>query len=268
MSRIHPTAIIDPAAELADDVCVGPYAIIEGPVRLDRGCVLRARAHLVGPLVAGADNDFGIGCIVGERAQHLKYPDGGQVIIGAGNTFRECVTVHGNTPLADATRIGDRNYFMAYAHVAHDCIVGNDCTFVNGATLGGHVVVEDRVFVSANCGIHQFCRLGTLALISACGTVSMGVPPFAILQDRNDICGANIIGMRRAGMAAEQITAVRQAYRILLRSGLLLRDAVDRIEQQLGHYDAVAQIVKFLQTTTTRPVCTTKSRRSRGAEAA
>lgn len=267
-ARIHPTALVDPAAELAPDVTVGPYAIIEGPVQLAAGCVVRARAHLRGPLTAAANNDFGIGCIIGEQAQHLKYTEGGgHLSIGVGNTFRENVTVHRSTPLSPMTRIGARNYFMVNAHVAHDCEIGDDCTFVNGCNLAGHVVVEDRVFVSASCGVHQFCRLGRLALISAGATVTMGVPPFAIVFDRNEICGANVIGMRRAALPVEQITAIRQAYRILMRSGLLLRDAVARITEQLGHYPAVLEIVKFLQLTS-RGMCTSRVRRSQNAEAA
>lgn len=265
--RIHPTAIIDPVAQLADDVAVGPFAIIEGTVRLGPGCVVRPRAHLIGPMTAGANNDFGIGCIIGERPQHLKYPDGGCLIIGDGNTFREGVTVHRSTPHSDGTRIGDRNYFMVHSHIAHDCVIGNDCTVVNNAALAGHVVLEDRVFVSGNVGIHQFCRIGKLAMISAGATVSMGVPPYAVVFDRNELCGANMIGMRRAGVPAEQIQAVRQAYRILLRSGLLLRDAVDRIESQLAHVEAVAEVVKFLRLTD-RVVCVKRSKRPRDADAA
>jgi UDP-N-acetylglucosamine acyltransferase len=261
-ARIHSTAVIDPVAILADDVTVGPYAVIEGPVTLGAGCVVRARSHLLGPLIAGTNNDFGSGAVIGERPQHQKYPDGGQLIIGSGNVFRECVTVHRSTPHSDATRIGDRNYFMVQAHVAHDCLIGNDSTFVNGTALGGHVVVEDRVFVSANVGVQQFCRLGTLAMISGGASVTMGVPPYAIIFDRNELCGANVIGMRRAGMTAAEISAVRQAYRILLHSGLLLRDAVDRLQAELGHFDAVQLLVKFFSTTV-RPMFSSRDHRQR-----
>ena len=261
--RIHPTAIIDPAAELADDVTVGPFAILEGPIRLGAGTIVRARAHLIGPLTAGPGNDFGLNVVIGERAQHLTMADApGRVEIGANNVFRENATVHRSTQAEVPTRIGNSNFFMVGTHVAHDCIVGNECILVNGAVIGGNVVVEDRALLSGNSAVHQNGRVGRLALLSACGTATKDLPPFAIQEGRNRLVGVNIIGMRRAGLSNAQIHAVQQAYRILLHSGLMMRDAIARIEKELGHIDTAAEIVKFIRICK-RGICVTRSRRDR-----
>jgi UDP-N-acetylglucosamine acyltransferase len=263
MSRIHPTAIVDPAAQLAPDVDVGPYAMIEGPVQLGPGCVVRARAHLIGDVVAGKGNDFGIGCVVGERAQHLHHQNShGRVYIGDGNLFREHVTIHRGTPGGPETRIGHRNFLMANTHVAHDCTLGDGCIFANGAVIGGHVVIDDGVFLSGNTGIHQNCHIGRLAIVSATSSATQDVPPFAILEGRNLLAGVNLVGMKRAGMSTAEMNAVRQAYRVILTSGLLLTAAVARLERELGHVDAVAELVKFIHTSK-RGICLTRARRRR-----
>ncbi|HLW67362.1 MAG TPA: acyl-ACP--UDP-N-acetylglucosamine O-acyltransferase [Gemmataceae bacterium] len=262
-SRIHPTAIIDPAAELADDVTVGPFSMLEGPVRLGPGCIVRAKAHLIGPLTAGPENDFGLNVVIGERAQHLLLAEmAGRVEIGANNVFRENATVHRSTQADVPTRIGDGNYFMVGTHVGHDCVVGNHCIFVNGSMIGGHVVIEDRALLSGNCSVHQKGRVGRLALLSAAGTATKDLPPFAIQEGRNRLVGVNLVGMRRAGLNNAQIHAVQQAYRILLHSGLMMREAVARIEKELGHIDTAAEIVKFIRICK-RGICTTRGRRER-----
>jgi UDP-N-acetylglucosamine acyltransferase len=264
--RIHPSAIVDLSAELSPDVVVGPYAVIEGPVRLGPGCVVRARAHLIGDIVASAGNDFGIGCVVGERAQHLQYRDApGRVDIGDGNTFREYVTIHRGTPGAAGTRIGSRNFLMCNTHVAHDCTVGDGCVFANGAVIGGHAVIQDGVFLSGNTGVHQNCQVGRLAIVSATSSATKDIPPFAILEGRNTLIGVNVVGLKRADMSSAQIDAVRRAYRVLLTSGLLLSAAVARLERELGHVDAVAELLKFIHTSK-RGICLTRARRRRGTD--
>jgi UDP-N-acetylglucosamine acyltransferase len=261
--RIHPTAIVDPAAEFGSGVVIEAYAIIEGPVRLGAGCLVRARAHLLGDVTAGEGNDFGIGCVVGERAQHLGHPQAtGRVEIGAANVFRENVTIHRGTPESSGTRVGSHNYLMVNAHVAHDCRVGDHCIFANGAVIGGHAIIDDRVFLSGNTGVHQNCRVGRLAIVSATSSATKDVPPYAICEGRNRLVGVNLVGLKRAELPAPQIGAVRQAYRILLTSGLLLSTALTRIERELGHFESVMELVKFLHTSR-RGICLTRSRRSR-----
>src|SRR5262249_6971786 len=167
--RIPPTAIISSEAELADDAVIGPYAVLEGAVRLGAGCVVRPYVHLCGPLTMGQGNQVYSGAVLGERPQHLKYNDEPtRLEIGDNNVFREHVTVHRGTNHSWATRIGSNNYFMAHCHIAHDCQVGNQCIFANGALLAGHCTIEDNVYLSGNCAIHQFVRVGRLALLSGC----------------------------------------------------------------------------------------------------
>ncbi|MFL5341330.1 MAG: acyl-ACP--UDP-N-acetylglucosamine O-acyltransferase [Gemmataceae bacterium] len=261
--RVHPTAIIDPQARLAHDVSVGPFAIVEGPVRLGPGSVVRARAHLVGPLDAGQNNEFGINTVIGDKAQHLLYADEpGRVEIGDGNTFREGVTIHRSTIAGGATRIGNGNYLMGNSHVAHDCHVGNECIFANSALLGGHVVIGDRAFLSGNVGVQQFVRIGRLAMVSAGASAMADVPPFAITEGRNTIIGVNLVGLRRAGLSPVQINAVRRAYRLLLHSGLIPKLAAARLDKELGHIDVVAELVAFIRESK-KGVCFTRARRAR-----
>jgi UDP-N-acetylglucosamine acyltransferase len=145
------------------------------------------------------------------------------------------------------TRIGSHNFFMAGSHVAHDARVGDRCILANGALVGGHCVLEDSVYLSGNSAVHQFCRVGRLALLSGCSATSKDIPPFVVQQDVNVVVGVNVVGMRRAGLGAAQINAVRQAFRILFREGLPLSAAVARLEAELGAVAAVAEMIAFLR---------------------
>jgi UDP-N-acetylglucosamine acyltransferase len=250
-ANIHPTAVISSAAQLAPDVQVGPFVVIDGPVTLGAGCVVRAHAHLTGRIVAGTKNDFGTGCVIGDRPQHTAYQgEETGVIIGNSNTFREGVTVHRGMPNATVnTRIGDRNLFMVNSHVGHDCVVGNDVVLVNGCLLGGHVTVGDRVLLSGNVGVHQFCRLGRLGMLRGLSVWSMDLPPFFLGHHINSVAGVNVVGMRRAGISAREIQAVRSAYKMLYLSGLLIRDAVARMDSELGEFSTVQELIQFIRTT-------------------
>lgn len=260
--RIHPTSVIDPSAELAPNVRVGPFATILGPVRLGDGCVIGPGAYLVGEVIAGEDNEFGAGCVIGEKAQHLKLHDApGRVVIGRANVFREHTTVHRSTLPGQATVIGDHNFFMVNAHVGHDCVVGSHVVLANGAMLGGHSVIEDRAFLSGNCGVHQFCRVGKVALLSAMCSATTDVPPFAIMESRNRIVGVNVVGMKRAGYDQIEIQAVREAFRLLLTSRLLRQEVIKRIEQDYGDVPAISDLVQFLRESR-RGICLTRARRA------
>ncbi len=264
-AKIHPTALVSAEAELADDVQVGPYAILEGAVRLGPGCVIRPYAHLIGPLTMGRDNAVFTGAVLGERPQHLRYNnEPTRLEIGDGNVFREHVTVHRGTSHSWATRIGSQNYFMANAHVAHDCVVGDRCILANGALLAGHCVLENCVYLSGNAAIHQFTRVGRLAMLSGCSIGTKDIPPFGIQQGINCIIGVNVVGMHRAGLTHEQINAVRQAYRILFYEGKTLPVAMAQVEADLGRMDAVAELLAFIRRST-RGISST---RERGREAA
>jgi UDP-N-acetylglucosamine acyltransferase len=253
MALIHPTALVSADATLADDVRVGPYAVIEGPVSLGSGCVVEAHARLIGPLTAGANNTFGGACVLGGPPQHTAYrgePTGIQ--IGDSNTFREHTTVHRAMPLgvgpgSGTTVIGDGNLFMAGSHVAHDCRVGNLGIYANCALLGGHVETADRVFLSGNSAVHQFCRVGRLAFLSGSSASSKDIPPFWVMQDVNRVCGVNVIGMRRAGMPTAEIQAVRRAFRFIYIERVTIPVAVMRMEAELGGVPAVRELIDFIR---------------------
>jgi UDP-N-acetylglucosamine acyltransferase len=250
-ARIHPTAVISAMAELADDVQVGPYAVIEGRVCIGPGSVVRPHVHLIGPLTLGRNNLVCTGAVLGERPQHLKYndePTGTE--IGDDNIFREHVTVHRGTSHSWTTRIGSRNFLMAHSHVAHDCRVGNSCILANSALLGGHCVLEDNVYLAGNCALHQFVRIGRLALLSGASATTKDIPPFIMQQNINEVVGVNVVGMRRAGVPGADINAVRKAFHIIYREGNLIPQALAKVEAQLGGSPAVAELIAFIRSST------------------
>lgn len=250
---IDPTAIVSEEARLAADVRVGPFAVIEGPVVIGGGTVIHPHAHLIGPLTIGANNQIGKGAAIGGAPQHLAYKgEQTDLEIGDGNTFREYVTVHrgmprGTGPGSGLTSVGHRNLFMVGSHVAHDCRVGNECIFANSAMIGGHVEVGDRALISGNSAVHQFCRVGRLGLLSGASAVSKDIPPFWIMQDINQVCGVNTIGMRRAGIPSAEIQAVRRAFSMVYIDRLTLPAALMRMEAELGHFASIQELVAFIR---------------------
>jgi UDP-N-acetylglucosamine acyltransferase len=247
-ARVHPTAIVAPEAEIGENVQIGPFALIEGAVTVGPNCVIRPNAHLIGPLTLGRDNVIFPQAVLGEQPQHLRYQgEPTRLVVGDGNIFRENVTVHRGTTHSFETRIGSHNFFMAGSHVAHDCVVGNNCILVNGALLAGHCVLEDNVIISGNAAIHQFVRVGRLALLSGVSAATKDIPPFIIQQRLNVVVGVNVIGMRRAGVPTAHIDAVRRAFHLLYRSNLLVPTALVRIEEELGSVPEVAELVGFVR---------------------
>jgi UDP-N-acetylglucosamine acyltransferase len=186
--------------------------------------------------------------VLGERPQHARYNDEPtSVEIGDGNIFREYVTVHRATAHSWATRIGSHNFFMAGSHVAHDCDIGNRCILANGALVGGHSVLSDNVYLSGNAAVHQFVRIGRLALLSGCSGTTKDMPPFVIQQNIDTVVGINVIGMRRAGLSHDQINVVHRAFRYLFRAGLTVPDALKRIEDEMGMWDVAREMIDFIR---------------------
>jgi UDP-N-acetylglucosamine acyltransferase len=250
-ARVHPTAVISPEADLGADVQVGPHVVVEGKVSIGPGCILHAGAHLIGSLTLGPGNVVFNHAVLGGAPQHLKYAgEPTHLEIGARNIFRENVTVHRGTTASGVTRVGNHNFFMAGCHVAHDCVVGNGCILANGALLGGHCIVQDGAYLSGNCAIHQFVRVGRLALLSGVSATTKDIPPFIIMQRINCVVGVNVVGMRRAGIASSAIDAVRRAYHLLYREVLLLPQALTRIEEELSGVSEVAEMVGFIREST------------------
>jgi UDP-N-acetylglucosamine acyltransferase len=247
--RIHPSAVVHPDAQLADDVRVGPFAVIDAGVSLGSGCVVGPHAYLTGLLTAGANNTFHAGCVIGDTPQHHGYAgEPTRVRVGDGNTFRECVTVHRGMPASGGvTTIGNGNLFMVSSHVAHDCTIGNNAVLANGALVAGHVVVADGAFLSGNICVHQHVRVGRLAMMSGASAISQDLPPFWIVQGYNTAFGVNVIGMRRAGISNDHILAVRRAYKAINRDGISIRTALDQIEESEGHLPVIRELIEFVR---------------------
>jgi UDP-N-acetylglucosamine acyltransferase len=246
--RIHPTAVISPQAQLGENVEVGALAVIDGPVTIGDDCVIRPGAYLFGPMTMGRGNFVFSGAVLGERPQHVKYNDEPTTLeVGNHNIFREHVTVHRGTAHTMKTVIGSNNFLMAHCHVAHDCVIGNYCILANGALVAGHCLLQDGVILSGNTAVHQFVRIGRLGMISGVSATGKDIPPFVIQQGLDNVSGINVVGMKRAGMAREQINAVRTGFKILFREGLVLPAAMAKMERDLGQFDAVQEMLTFLR---------------------
>ena len=252
MSEIHAHAIVSPKARLGRDSRIGAFAVVGDDVDLGEGCVVHAHAVVQGPARIGRENIFHPFCSVGSDPQDLKYAgERTELEIGDANTFREFVTVNRGTKQGGGvTRIGDGNLFMAYAHVAHDCHVGSRTVFANGATLAGHVAIEDHVTVGAFSAVHQFCRVGRHAYIGGFTVVTQDVSPFSkVVSERETKCyGVNAIGLERSGFEAGRIFAIEQAYRLLLRSKLNTTQAIERMRATLNGSADVEELIRFIET--------------------
>ena len=248
IARIHPTAIVDAGAEIGAAVDIGPYCVIGAGVTLGDGCRLQHHVTLCGPSKIGRDNEFYAFASVGQKTQDLKY--GGEptyLEVGDGNTFREFVTVHRGTAPGSYTRVGSRGNFLAYSHIAHDCVVGDDVIFSNNGTLAGHVTVEDHAVIGGLTAVHQFCRIGKLAITGGCSKIVQDVPPFMIADGNAAVVrGINKVGMERKGFAPESIRAVKEAYRVIYRSDLNVKQAIERIEQTLPETPEIQHLLGFL----------------------
>jgi UDP-N-acetylglucosamine acyltransferase len=257
---IHPTAIIHPQAKLDSFVQVGPYAVIDGGVELGAACVVGPHVYLTGETKIGSHNQFHAGCVIGDAPQDLKYKgEPTRVRIGDHNVFREHTTVHRATKADGETVIGSHNFLMANSHIGHNCEIGNHAIICNGALLAGHVTVQDRAFISGNALVHQFTRVGTLALMQGGAAISKDLPPFTIASGINTICGLNVVGLRRAGFSAAQRLELKQIYRALFRSGKNLLAALAGARKDFSS-DGARVMIEFIASSK-RGVCTDDGRR-------
>jgi UDP-N-acetylglucosamine acyltransferase len=247
--QVHATAVIDSEAILAEDVQVGPYTIIEGPVEIGPGCVIEAHACLSGPITMGANNFVGYGAVLGKSPQHRGYRgEATSLRIGEENVFREFVTVHRGTVQGNGvTWIGHRNMFMIGSHLGHDTRVGDGCTIVNNALVAGHVTLGDGCVLSGHTAIQQRVRVGRLAMLGGMGSTSKDIPPFILQQGQNCVTGLNVIGLRRASICSQAIDGLRQAFRIFFREGRAQTSALERIEADLGTIPEVAEFIAFIR---------------------
>ena len=244
---IHPTAIIDPRAELDSTVTVGPYACIDADVRI--GARTRIDSHVVirGPTTIGEDNHLYQFASIGDDPQDKKYAgEPTELHIGHGNTIREYTTINrGTVQDQGVTRVGDRNWIMAYVHIAHDCVVGDETIFANNASIAGHVHVDDFAILGGFTAIHQFCRIGRLSFTSMYTYVTKDIPAFVIASGRPaEPRGINVEGLKRRNFSPEAMRSIREAYRTVYRQGLTLDEAIARLEQRA---DRDTDMVPFLQ---------------------
>ena len=257
MTKVHPTAIIDPRAELDSGVEVGPYCLIGAGVKIGKGSKIQSHAVIQGRTTLGEGNAVFPFATVGSVPQDLKYKgEPSELLIGHRNTIREYVSLNpGTTGGGMVTRVGNQNLLMMYCHIAHDCIIGDHNVIANGATLGGHVVIEDFVIVGGLVGIHQFVRIGTGAILGAGSMVSKDVPPYCnATGDRAKLHGLNVEGLKRRGLPKSVIEAIRKAYQIAFRSRLKTEDAVKQIRREITSIPEVDRFVSFI-TSSQRGVC-------------
>jgi UDP-N-acetylglucosamine acyltransferase len=249
VARIDPRAVVSPEAELAPDVEVGPFAVIGAGVKIGEGSRVGPHAVVNGPTTLGRNNHIFQFASVGEAPQDLKYKgEPTRLEVGDDNVFRECVTIHRGTVTGlGVTRIGSRCLFMAYSHVAHDCIVGDRVVMSNATALAGHVEVADHVILSGYAAVHQFCKIGAHAFLANNAAVTRDVPPYLMVAGSPaEPKGINSEGLKRRGFSADQIARIKQAYRILYRSKLKLSEATAALRELAADAPEVQPFVDFL----------------------
>ncbi len=250
-ATIHAQAVVSPAAKLGKGVEVGAFAVIGADVELGEGCVVHSHAVIQGPARFGARNIFHPFCVIGGDPQDYTFQgDRVELTAGDGNIFREHVTIsRGTRKGGGVTRIENDNFFLSYAHVGHDCQIGSGTLFVNGATLAGHVTVQDFVTLGAFSPVHQFCRLGRYAYIGACTVITQDVLPFSlIVTERETRCfGANTIGLERKGFSAERIQALQRAFKLLVRSKKNTAQALGEMRKTMAHSADVQEMIAFVE---------------------
>lgn len=246
--KIHPSAIVNPAALLAEDVEIGPFCIVESGVRIENGCRLVAHATIRTGTMLGSETTVYEGAVLGGLPQLVNPPaDLGGVMIGARNVIREHTTVHRAMHQGANTEIGDDCLLMVGAHVAHDCQLGNNVILTNGAMLGGHVAIGDRACLGGNSAVHQFCRVGRLAMVGGCTKVVQDVPPFVLTDGATAlIVGLNKVGLRRADFSREEILSLKAAYRLIYREGLTFRETVAALQEHFPT-GVAAEYAEFFQ---------------------
>ena len=231
---IHPLAAVSPYAILGRDVKIGPFSVVEPGVEIGEGTTLASRVVVRTGTTLGRDNIVCEGTVLGGMPQHLHMPEfPGRVVIGDGNVIRENVTVHRAMEAENVTQIGNSCLLMVGAHVAHDCKVGDNVILTNNSLLGGHVTVGDRAFVSGGVAVHQFCRIGRLAMVGGLARVTRDVPPFVTIDGGSTmVVGLNRVGLRRAGFSTQELIDLKEAYRVIYRSGLPWEEMLDTLQTQ------------------------------------
>jgi len=269
MAKIHPTAIVDPAAELAKSVTVGPYSIIAGKVVVGPDTAIGPHVVIKEYTSIGARCRIFQFAALGEIPQDLKFAgEVSQLVIGDDNTIREFATMHrGTAGGGGVTRVGNGNLFMAYSHVAHDCLIGNGVIMSNAATLAGHITVDDKAILGGFVAVHQFSRIGRHAFIGGASAVARDVPPYTTaVGNRAKLVGLNLVGLKRSGLADAALQALRQAYEILFHTDLNTKEAIARVRQDVPACPEVDHLLRFVESSERGlvPVDARENRSNRG----
>jgi len=252
---IHHTAVIDPQAEVDADTVIGPYVVIEGPVKIKRGTRVMAHAYLTGWTEIGADNEIHPGAVIGDAPQDKAYNGSETYLrIGDHNIIREHAQIHRGTTPGSATIVGNHNFLMANSHIGHNCNVGDHVVLANAALIAGYVEIGNNVFISGNCVVHQFVRIGDYALMRGLSGTSRDVPPYAIIDWQHTVRGVNVVGLKRAGFDDKRIREIRRAYSVLFRKGRNLSLAVKELEMQGRANSDVSALLDFIKSSK-RGVC-------------
>jgi UDP-N-acetylglucosamine acyltransferase len=250
MAKIHPTAIVDPAAELAEGVSVGAYSIIQGQVVVGPDTEIGSHVVIKEYTTIGARCRIFQFAALGEIPQDLKFSgELSHLVIGDDNTVREFATMHrGTAGGGGITRVGHGNLFMAYTHVAHDCIIGDGIIMSNAATLGGHILVEDKAILGGFVAVHQFSRIGRHAFIGGASAVTRDVPPYTMaVGNRAKLVGLNLVGLKRSGFADTTLQSLRQSFEILFTSGLNLKEAVAQVREDIPPIPEIQHLLWFVE---------------------
>jgi UDP-N-acetylglucosamine acyltransferase len=250
-TAIHPTAIIDARAKVPASCKVGPYCVIGPEVELGEGCLLVSHVAIEGPAKIGADNAFFPFCAIGMAPQDVTYAgEPTRLEIGDHNEIRECVTIsRGTVKGGGLTKVGSHTLIMAYAHIGHDSVIGDHCMLVNGATLGGHVTVEEWAVVGALCPVHQFVRIGAHSYIGGGTTITQDVLPFSMTSAARNThaYGMNKVGLERRSFSPERIRKIHHAYKTLLASKMNTSQALERLKAEADRGEDVDMLIKFIE---------------------
>jgi UDP-N-acetylglucosamine acyltransferase len=246
---VHPTALVAPGAQLHPGARVGPFCVVEGDVVIGPDCILEPNVVLKSGTRMGSRNHIHTGAVIGEPPQDLKYHgESTEIIIGEDNLIREYVTLHRATGEGEATLIGDHNLIMAYCHLGHNCEIGSHIQMANFAGLAGHVKVEDRAVLGAICGVHQYVRVGTLAMLGGYSKIVQDCPPYCMVDGRRaSVVALNFRGLRRAGLDENARRALRSAFRLLFRSDYNTTEALERLEQEVEQTPEVRHLAEFMR---------------------
>ena len=249
MVDIHSTAIVEEGAILEDGVKIGPYCIVGKDVVIKKGPILQSHVVVEGITEIGENNTIYSFVSIGKANQDLKYKgEPTKTIIGNNNSIREFVTIHRGTDDRWETRIGNGNLLMAYVHIAHDVIVGDDCILANNVTLAGHVVVDSHAIIGGLTPVHQFTRIGSYCMVGGASAVNQDICPFVLAEgNKATIRGLNSIGLRRRGFTDEQLSNLKKAYRILFRQNLPLKDALEELEKDFSEDKNIMYLVDFIK---------------------